>query len=483
MNLEALERAVERPVALALSGGSDSTALLLLAARWARQNGRRLLALTVDHGLNPDSVRWTIEAGALARRLGVDWRALGWTGPKPATGLPAAARRARHALLAEAARAAGARVILMGHTADDVAESALIRRDTPSHGRLETWAPSPVWPEGRGLFLLRPLLAARRARHALLAEAARAAGARVILMGHTADDVAESALIRRDTPSHGRLETWAPSPVWPEGRGLFLLRPLLAARRAELRALLTAEGLGWLEDPANTDPRFARSRARAALAMGDVATGEGALPGAQAVSASSCATFQADAAGCVRLPRAAAPELIAKALLCASGRERPSAGEAVRRVAARLQAGECFRATLGGARLLADGDGLVVVRDAGERTRGGLQPVPARLGETAVFDGRFEVAAEAEGLQVHALSGLAARLSPADSARLKAVSAEARPALPVLVDAAGEVRLPTPFGRGPGRATALGPPRLAAACGLIGDEAAAARDAIFWTGA
>jgi tRNA(Ile)-lysidine synthase len=410
MNLEALdlrlERAVERPVALALSGGSDSTALLLLAVRWARANGRRLLALTVDHGLNLESARWTAEAGELARRLGVDWRSLAWTGPKPATGLPAAARQARHALLAEAARMAGARVVLMGHTADDVAESALIRRDTPSHGRLEAWAPSPVWPEGRGLFLL---------------------------------------------------------------------RPLLAARRDELRALLTAEGLGWLEDPANADPRFARSRARAALAGG-----EGAPPSVQATSALISDAFQADEAGRVRLPRTAAPELIAKALLCASGRERPPAGEAVRRVAARLQAGERFRATLGGARLLAEGDELAVVRDAGERARGGLQPVPARLGEAVVFDGRFEVEVADEGLQVMALSGLAGRLSPADAARLKAVPVEARPALPALVDAAGQVSLPELFGGGPGGATALGPRRLAAACGLIVNEAEAARGAIFW---
>lgn len=420
MNLEALDlrlergvgREVRRPIAVALSGGSNSIALLLLAARWARANGRRLLALTVDHGLNPDSARWTAEAGDLARRLDVDWRALAWTGPKPQTGLPAAARRARHALLAEAARGAGAHVILMGHTADDVAESTLIRRDTPSHGRLETWAPSPVWPEGRGLFLL---------------------------------------------------------------------RPLLATRREALRALLTAEGLGWLEDPANADPRFARTRARAALAAG--AVGEGGPWPCSVTSGPVTGEIEihADAGGRVRLPRLAAPELIAKALLCASGRERPPAGEAVRRVAARLQAGERFRTTLGGARLLADGDGLVAVRDVGERARGGLAPVPAPLGARVVFDGRFEIEAEVEGLLALALSGLARQLPPADAVRLKAVPAEARPTLPALVDQAGQVSLPAPFGGGPGRATVLAPRRLAAACGRIRGEGEAARDAIFWT--
>ncbi|HVL42284.1 MAG TPA: ATP-binding protein, partial [Brevundimonas sp.] len=42
-----------------MSGGGDSIALLRVAADWARNNGRRLLALTVDHGLSPDSAAWT----------------------------------------------------------------------------------------------------------------------------------------------------------------------------------------------------------------------------------------------------------------------------------------------------------------------------------------------------------------------------------------------------------------------------------------
>jgi tRNA(Ile)-lysidine synthase len=189
----------------------------------------------------------------------------------------------------------------------------------------------------------------------------------------------------------------------------------------------------------------------------------------------------------VRLPRTASSELIAKAVLCAAGRERPPAGEAVRRVAARLQADEGFRTTLGGARVLAEGETVVVVRDAGERARGGLEPIPAPVDTRVVFDGRFEIEVEtvtgSQGLRVEALAGLSRRLSPADAAALRTIPAEARPALPALVDADGQVSLPAPFGCGPGRATALAPQRLAAACGRIRDESAAARDAIFWTGA
>src|SRR5690606_3164023 len=118
-----LETDVDRPVALALSGGGDSNPLLHLAAAWAEQAGRQLLALTVDHQLTPDSGRWTRFAQAAAIEVGADWRGLNWTGDKPASGLSAAARAARHRLIAEAAREAGARVILFAHTADDIAEA------------------------------------------------------------------------------------------------------------------------------------------------------------------------------------------------------------------------------------------------------------------------------------------------------------------------------------------------------------------------
>ena len=61
-----LERDIANPVAVALSGGGDSLALLLMTADWARRRGRRVLAITVDHGLNPDSAAWTERAAAMA---------------------------------------------------------------------------------------------------------------------------------------------------------------------------------------------------------------------------------------------------------------------------------------------------------------------------------------------------------------------------------------------------------------------------------
>src|SRR5256885_1550532 len=94
-------------VVLAVSGGPDSIALMWLAARWRRAltRGPRLIAVTVDHGLRPEAAREARNVKRLAHTLDVPHRTLRWTGAKPKTGLPAAARAARYRLLAAAPRA------------------------------------------------------------------------------------------------------------------------------------------------------------------------------------------------------------------------------------------------------------------------------------------------------------------------------------------------------------------------------------------
>src|SRR4029453_17702052 len=114
---------------LAVSGGPDSLALMWLAARWRRAlaRGPRLIAVTVDHGLRPEAAREARDVKRLARTLDLPHRTLRWTGAKPETGLPAAARAARYRLLAKAARSSGATHILTAHTRDDQAETLLMR--------------------------------------------------------------------------------------------------------------------------------------------------------------------------------------------------------------------------------------------------------------------------------------------------------------------------------------------------------------------
>ena len=114
---------------LAVSGGPDSVALMWLAARWRRGADARPAARRGHRRswLAPEAAREARDVKRLARALELPHRTLRWTGAKPKTGLPAAAREARYRLLAQAARASGATHILTAHTRDDQAETLLMR--------------------------------------------------------------------------------------------------------------------------------------------------------------------------------------------------------------------------------------------------------------------------------------------------------------------------------------------------------------------
>lgn len=165
----------ERPrtpvqVSCAVSGGADSSALLVLAVA----AGFRVTAIHVDHGLRPGSAHEADAVATLARRLGAAWDAV--TAPvMPGPDLEARARAARHAAL-----------------------------------------PADVW------------------------------------FGHTADDQAETVVLRllRGTGPTGL------AAMRPERH------PLLGLRRRETRALCAHLGIEVVEDPTNDDPRFRRNRVR-----------------------------------------------------------------------------------------------------------------------------------------------------------------------------------------------------------------------------
>jgi tRNA(Ile)-lysidine synthase len=199
----ALFRGLEglRGLVIAASGGPDSTALLMLAARWVKRSKRapKLLAVTIDHGLRPQSAAEAAAVKRLAHRLGVPHRTLRWRGAKPKTGLQEAARIARYRLLAQAAARAGYAHILTAHTLDDQAETVLFRL----------------------------------ARGSGLAGLAGMAAASIL-------------------PGRG-------------GGEIFLVRPLLHIPKARLIASARAAGTAYSEDPSNSDPRFTRARLRALM--------------------------------------------------------------------------------------------------------------------------------------------------------------------------------------------------------------------------
>ncbi len=335
----ALDRlAPDGPLGVALSGGGDSAALLLLAARWARARGRRLEAATVDHRLRPESAAEAAEAGRLAARLGASHAVLPWAQSPGRGNLQAAARAARRRLLAGWARERGLAAILTGHTRDDVAETFLMRL-------------------------------------------ARGAG----------------------------VDGLSAMPERFEAEGALWLRPLLGVGRAALREVLRAEGVGWAEDPTNEDPRFDRTRARAALAClaplgidaDALARTAERLSGQRRVLESAAARLAAEARrwgplGDARIaagPLAAAEadtalRLLADTLARLSGARGgyPPRREALARVAAG------GAGTLAGVAYAPEEGGLRLWREPAAAA----PPVP--LAEGAVWDGRWRVL-EAGGLE------------------------------------------------------------------------------------
>ncbi|MBQ0824066.1 tRNA lysidine(34) synthetase TilS [Microvirga sp. HBU67558] len=115
-------------IVAAVSGGSDSTVLMHLLARWAASGSRPpVLIATVDHGLRPEAAAEAVFVGWEAAALGLPHTILAWTGDKPRTGIQEAAREARYRLLVGHALQADATHLVTAHTRDDQAETVLMR--------------------------------------------------------------------------------------------------------------------------------------------------------------------------------------------------------------------------------------------------------------------------------------------------------------------------------------------------------------------
>lgn len=369
------------PLAIACSGGSDSLALLHLASAWARRAGRRLDVLTVDHGLRRESAAEVRFVEDQARALGHEAIRLVWTGGKPATGLQAAARRARHRLLTASCEDRGARALLLAHTLDDQAETVWMRL-----------AAGGGWRGAGGM---------------------RAVSA---------------------------------SPLWPEGRNIRLLRPLLGTRRIALRDWLGARGLQWVEDASNADARYTRVRVRRRLAALETA---GFRPERLAALANDMAALrEAEARAAWRLARhaveltpwggmivqpdrlrEAAPGirrvLLDAAVLAVSGEARLPGRTALARLEKALLDGR--RATAAGAMVAQWRGRTWLVRDPGAALgrvdRVGVESLAA----DGVWDGRFVVTGLAPGCTAGALGRSYDGLD--DRAILDDVPGFARPAL------------------------------------------------------
>lgn len=147
-----------RRIGLAVSGGPDSLALLLLAADFANQHAahERFVVYSVDHGLRPEAAGEVAYVTEAAHNLGFAARALKWEGAKPAAGIQQAARIARYGLIADAMAADETEILLTAHHLGDQAETVLMRL---AHGSgPEGLRGMDYFAEIAGLVVVRPLL-------------------------------------------------------------------------------------------------------------------------------------------------------------------------------------------------------------------------------------------------------------------------------------------------------------------------------------
>ncbi|WP_226554122.1 tRNA lysidine(34) synthetase TilS [Celeribacter naphthalenivorans] len=114
-------------LAVAVSGGGDSLALLHLMAEWAAEERVKLEAVTVNHGLRPEAAHEAQFVAEVSERLKVKHTTLNWSGYQGTGNLQDAARRARYRLMADWAKPRGISTIALAHTADDQAETFFMR--------------------------------------------------------------------------------------------------------------------------------------------------------------------------------------------------------------------------------------------------------------------------------------------------------------------------------------------------------------------
>ena len=335
-------------IAVAVSGGADSLALLLLAADWAQARGGSVLALTVDHCLRPEAAAEARQVAAWAAARRIDHRVLTLpTPPNGSGGAQAAARAARYQALAAACGEAEILHLLLGHHRDDQAETLLLRlhRGSGPSG-LSGMAPGHYQADLR---LLRPLLGVRKA--ALLAEC-RAAG-----------------LVPLDDPSNAKTDFTRVRLRQAMAAAPDLFPPVRLAetadRMAVVRAAADRAADRWL------------TRAVTVLPPGLIHFPIAALTGADPETL-----------------RAALGRLAA----FAGGSLYPPRGEALAGLAARLREGEVL--TLGGLLWFPRRGTVWVGREAAAQAPARDLP-PGRVSPR--WDGRFRAIAPSAGWQIAAL--------------------------------------------------------------------------------
>ena len=331
--------ALHRTIGLAVSGGPDSLALMLLAARWAAaiDTAPELIVYSLDHGLRTEAEAEVAMVLDTAAQLGLTARGLRWTGDKPEAGLQEAARQARYRLIGAARKADGATLLLTAHHRGDQAETVLMRL---AHGSgIEGLKAMTPMSQVEGIAVFRPLLDVDPASLAAVVDGAGLTPA-------------------RDPSNH--------DPAYERVRWRNLL-PALAEEGLDSAALA----------------RFAGRMAEADAAL------------AQMAEAAFAELVTLDGFGAASVPRAAfhalspaiGRRLLGRILNIVGGRQKPRALGQVERLYDQIAEGDLPRAaTLLGAVVRLKGDKLIVSREPGRALPDDIILLPR---QGLVWDQRF----------------------------------------------------------------------------------------------
>ena len=383
-------------MAVAVSGGSDSMALALLAAGWVARRRGAITAITVDHGLRPEAGAEARQVGRWLRARGIPHRILRWRPPAGALpgGLQAAARAARYGLLADWCRRHGVLHLALAHQQEDQAETLLLRLARGS-GLDGLAAMAPI-AERAGLRLIRPLLAVPRARlRATLAEAQQP----------WIDDPSN------DDPAHARIR-------------MRRLMPALAAEGLEAARL------------AATAAHLARARAAIDDAVATLL--------AQAAAVFPAGYVRLDADVLKSAPAEVSLRALARCLMAVGGREYVPRLDRLERLHARIGRSG---ATLGGCLVVPHRGAVLVCREPDMA----VEELAIAPGGSVLWDGRYRITLASRGrprrlgrLVVRRLGaeGWASLARRHPHLRRHSIPPAVRPSLPALWGARGVVAVP-----------------------------------------
>ena len=380
-SLEHLNVDINQPLAMALSGGGDSMALLSLCRK--AEAGRPLHALIVDHGLRPESYSEAQTVADWARALGAQPHILKWKGCKPETGIQEKARQARYDLIGNWCRANGITTLLVGHTQDDQAETLLMRYDRATDWRgaagMAERVYAPLWPQLAEITLVRPLLGMPR-QHL------------------------------RAYNRAGKLN-WIEDPS-NENRDF-----------TRIRARDYLQGRTQLKhDLLRTAETLSEGLERERILFGHFYAGH----------------VRCDKWGLLQLEMVPPPMLLKHLLRAASGTGGPIEMAKLRGLARQMGRADFSGATLAGAHVIRHRGRLIMgpdpARFKGRHNRSALGAIKWPVHEKRVWDGRYLISCHHNGITVRPLMGYMARLSKPQKAQLGNIPPVFRGSLPLILN-------------------------------------------------